>query len=612
MLLLACMAGVLLIAVSDSGKQLTSDVTVTNNTGAQQTDIVAPFHFANTSMLASGVIGPNGLKVDMQNGLDDEVVWMPSPGNTAMLDCTLVNDLVSIDDTTDCNDDTDNGDIGLLPATGFDLETVDYFVFSGHWPYRILRLDVHTAGVFATDPAIVWEYCTTTGATCTTWTALENVVDATDGFKTAGDGLLISWDLPDDWAESDQFITDAYHVRARVTALVTNANYTTQPLGDFVLWEMGTAFIHACDVCDPLTGSYTTATMNNNASLQYEMFTGQDTSRTEHRFLFNPAAGNHQLTITDSLTPSLSDWSIRIIGGFDGESGTNRDIVSDGGDFIRLDTSDQLGINLGDCDLHNNVVSWNDWERHTIRVNLDSFLNRCDLTIDGILVASDLTYTTVFQLAGPWAIGQSGSIKWLEEFIVAIGSLDPDTSTDMKLNLEDLSTFTGLIIENSANPGTNDATPRFPTITEDLTANATNLAAVSSGVSAATDPVAADVLGVISGPSDFAAVAVPTVTLPGSEFFVEVSALESGGKPIFPVYLIWVFGGILACVVTLMAVFMLTRSLLGALMAAEFCAVILFTLGIFPLWVIFAVAVIGATVVVLGKGLIVGASIGGI
>lgn len=120
---------------------------------------------------------------------------------------------VFTDETADANS-ADANDVALLPA----VEAVnDAFYFGDNLSaFNAIKINIGTAGVGGT---IAWEYYN--GAA---WAAL-TCTDNTTGFTAAGTNT-VTFTPPGDWAKTVVNGTNAYWVRARVTA----ANFTAQPL----------------------------------------------------------------------------------------------------------------------------------------------------------------------------------------------------------------------------------------------------------------------------------------------------------------------------------------------------------------------------------------------
>jgi hypothetical protein len=126
------------------------------------------------------------------------------------------------DDTTDAND-AGAGDVAMFPAT----EAVnDAFYIGSPTKFSAVRLTLGTAGVGDT---VVYEYRRNDN----TWVNLataHNLEDSSTGLTAGTSTYVISFTVPDDWAETTvgDGTTDytGYLIRGRVTA----ASFTTIPL----------------------------------------------------------------------------------------------------------------------------------------------------------------------------------------------------------------------------------------------------------------------------------------------------------------------------------------------------------------------------------------------
>ena len=600
-----------LLGVSDTGKQIEAEITISNSTGSPVAVVTAPFPMNTESLIASSIAGTDGMKIDVHDSADDDVPFSPSPTWTAIEACHLYDaGVFSVNETVDCID-AGVVDIGLMPAPGADLEINDDFRFGADFPYRILELTISTAGLYVTDPDMIWEYCTAQSGDCSTWVALTNVTDNTNGFSNIGI-KTVTWDLPLDWIEYTISGDTAFFVRARVTTLVTNANYTTRPVGSIARYQMGYGYVWACDTCDPTDSSFSARSLNGGASVQYEMFVGQDTARTSHRYFMNRTTGVGSVAVA-AITSN--DFSFRLTGSFDPfNTGSIRQIFNPTGStsIFQWDALNDGEIDFTvqaatTCGLTNVATGINDYGVHTILVEVDH-PNQCRMLVDGSEVAIDLTYSGN---ATDWgtmnAIGGEGSMFWIEEFTFSIGSTDPDTSTDMQLLITDLSTdFTATFIDNKGSVGV-DWIPTFPDLVVGLSAATSIFESSTEVLDQTTDPDTPNVVGVLTPIANFSGALQPTVTVPGNEVVVELSAIQSGGKDIIPSYAVWVILGLIATLAMLIVTYRLTNSHILSFSAASLVIVVVYTLVVFPFWMVLVVAVLGAAIIILGKGIIVGA-----
>jgi len=114
----------------------------------------------------------------------------------------------------------------LFLDTGANVD--DYIAFRAYGQCnkpRGLRLHVGTAWT-AVGLTTVWEYRRADGS----WNAFSGVVDATNGFSTAGTNLDVTWTVPTDWGSNPTAVnnlTGNMWYRLRITALTS---YTVGPL----------------------------------------------------------------------------------------------------------------------------------------------------------------------------------------------------------------------------------------------------------------------------------------------------------------------------------------------------------------------------------------------
>ena len=235
---LLAITGVLL-AVASAGiiaaeTVLTSTVIVADTSGSDR-DYAQAFW----PMSTSGLIDSGHLTASTTNAIlcetagceaADRLPMMPSPQRTRIKEAQLYDSNMTAFtvDTTDAND-TGPNDVALLlatPAAG------DAFYFAADYPYRVLWIDVGTAGARTTTFwTLTWEYYNGS-----TWIALQAVDDATEAFSVAG-LAPVSWTLPTNMSSSTVNGKTGYHVRARVTA--AGAGTVMQPKADQVWYEPG-------------------------------------------------------------------------------------------------------------------------------------------------------------------------------------------------------------------------------------------------------------------------------------------------------------------------------------------------------------------------------------
>lgn len=118
---------------------------------------------------------------------------------------------VQTDETTEVNSAT-TGDVTLTPAVPAEN---DAFYFALPYPFRGLSVIYTVAQV---GGGITWEYYNDSS-----WTALPNVVDNSNGWTEDAGTYSISWDIPTDWATTTVNSQGPfYYVRARCNAAATS------------------------------------------------------------------------------------------------------------------------------------------------------------------------------------------------------------------------------------------------------------------------------------------------------------------------------------------------------------------------------------------------------
>ena len=113
---------------------------------------------------------------------------------------------VFVDDTRDANDAGTN-DVNPFPAAP---ATNDRFNMGSHERFSHASITVGTAG--AGTYTVAWQY--STGGT--SFSALTDVTDGTNGFKTAG-ANTVTFAIPDDWAKGTVNGVSMYWIRAVIT-----------------------------------------------------------------------------------------------------------------------------------------------------------------------------------------------------------------------------------------------------------------------------------------------------------------------------------------------------------------------------------------------------------
>jgi hypothetical protein len=125
---------------------------------------------------------------------------------------------VFTDETTEANEATAD-DMTLFPATP--VAAIDRYNFGFATQTNDFEIDVSTAGTGTYT--VVWEYWNGSA-----WAALQDVVDDTVNFKTAG-RENVAWTVPSDWALSKiDGLGPFYYIRAEIQT----GTVTITPIGE--------------------------------------------------------------------------------------------------------------------------------------------------------------------------------------------------------------------------------------------------------------------------------------------------------------------------------------------------------------------------------------------
>lgn len=597
LVLFGLMAVMLGVDVSDS--VVMSTWSVTNMTGSTQTDFVFPVKVSTAGLLDSGIIGADGLAFEVVNQSEDEVPFAPSPNKRTVEGCSLN----ATDDTADCQD-AGLADVALMSATGSDLTVGTYFAAGGHFQFTRLEFDISTAAQWNTDPDIVWEYCTTVSTACTVFTSLPNVQDDTEGFTRDG-SRAVSWDVVPAFVESDESgaLPLAFWVRARVTAQVDNADYVTQPVASVVRYELGYANVFPCSPCDDSQATFAGASLSNNQSLSAEAHLGQSTDRTQHRLIVGDDGISHS-----QFSPINADFVFEIIGSFrPTATGSTRDIFGHVSppSFIRWDSAVsgdldvQIDINAtGDECIISAASGISDDQIHNITLAFENGVD-CELFVDGGSVGSDTIGAGSVTFSGAISWAAEGSVNYIESIKYESSALTISTP-DVHFENTDLSTFTPTFIDNQGTSGSaQDGTPSFPLWTANLTGTSTPfLPPTVAGLG--VNVIQPDLIGGLAPIDQFVATPV-AITLPGSE---GVNALLSTPGADIPPMAFWlIFGGLVSLVI-LIVTFRASSNIVLSMIAAGAIMTLFVSLTIFSVWQVFVFALIGAAIVLVGKGVI--------
>lgn len=583
-----------IMGVSVAGSVVSSTWTISNETDATINDFVFPVKVSTEALLDGGLIGTDGLKWETVDGSDDEVPFAPSPSKTVVKACGL--GLAS--DTDDCQD-AGTADVAIFTATGSDLTAGEDFLFGGYFQFTRLELHIDTAGVFATDPDIVWEYCTAASGACTTWATLPGIEDDTDGFTKSGVNS-VSWDIVPLWVEStDITAITAFYVRARVGTTVLNANYTTQALADLVNADLGVVWVYPCDPCDDSAAPFSGAGLLPNDSYQFSSHLGISASRTQHRMI----VGGAGITQTAS-SPGSADFAMEFVAGFKVEqTGSARRIFEDGdaSHFIELSAANnfEVIVDFGDCDITAPTALLDDrlW---TLTLVYENGV-QCELFRDAASVGSDASISGPIAFTTTMEYFKDESTNYVESVAVDFGDLVITGTPNTLFENDDLTTFTTLVIPNQGSGA--DGTPSFPLWVDGVVGTATAFLPPTV-IGRGADVTQPDTIGALSPIEDFVATPV-TITLPGAEAIDELFDYDKDnpGQEIPSIAFWYGFGAILT-IVTLIVAFKATGNILFTMLAVGAVMAIFVSLTIFSIWQVFVFAVIGAGIVFVGRGIV--------
>ncbi len=587
-----------IMGVSVAGSLVSATWSITNESGSQSVNSPPfgyPVKVSTEALFSSDIIGSDGLNWETVNGVSDEVPFAPSPMDAFIEACGLG----VASDTTDCTD-VGTADVEIFTATGSDLTAGTDFVFGGDFQFTRLEIHIDTAGVFATDPDIIWEYCTAeSGGACTIWTALPGLVDDTSGFTEVGI-KSVAWDFIPLWVESiDVTGLTSFYVRARVVTTVTNANYTTQALADQVRYDLGYAMFFPCSPCDDTDSSFDFLNLGIGESFQAFSHLGGTAARTNH----NMVAGDAGLQHSSFSQPNNDDFVLELTASLDYRSTASARrlfIDADSSDFIELDMSvsiSHLVVDIGDCDFDVPTFVFDD-EMHVITLVYENGV-QCELFLDGVSEGVDASVSGSVLFVAPVSFFEDKSANYFESVELENDTLVLTGAPDILIEIgaNDLAVYQPTAFINQGSGG-GFATPSFPLWQ-------TGLLGASTPFLPATVVTSSDISQQPDLIGEFANVElVPTpgaVTLPGNEAITELTGLDSVGIPPDGVYKLL---GLLLAFVVLIAVFKATGNIIMTMIAVGAVLSLFVALGVFGLWQVFVFAVIGAAIVLIGRGIV--------
>lgn len=216
------------------------------------------------------------------------------------------------------------------------------------------------------------------------------------------------------------------------------------------------------------------------------------------------------------------------------------------------------------------------------------------LVIDGTVHAST-TLLSIQDNPQPWEFASGGPVVWMERLYIE----QPDGTDVLEYRREgqhDAITLTD-------NTGGEDGTPSWPAPIADLAGSVASFQGTSAPQAVAQESALhTDAVGATDGLTGFAAsLSVPTA-LPGYD---AVNALSDAAG--LPVELPFIGFFVLLALLTLIGSWKGTQSGWFALLCSGFVLVLAFTVISFPLWVVVVFGVLGVTILIFGKGVVIGA-----
>ncbi len=597
---------IVIMGVSVADSVVSSTWAISNETVSTQTDFLFPVKVGTEALISGGLIGTDGLDWETVDGSDDEVPFAPGPSQTVVEACGLDGG----DDTTDCQD-AGTADVALLTATGANLVVDTDFMIGGDFQFTRAEFNIDTAGVFVTDPDIVWEYCTAVSGACTVWTQFTSVDDDTKGFTETG-VKSVSWDIVPDWVESNEAgsLPLSFYVRARVTTQVDNADYTTQPLADLINYELAYSWVFPCNPCDDSQATFGGLSLPVNQAKQFQSHLGMSTGRTQHRMVAGDAGMD-----TDGFTfATNSDNAIEIVASFQfAQTGSARHLVNfatASSSFIRWDASTNGALDVvispltgGDnCNIVDAPTGITDDALHSILIVFEDDAN-CEVFVDAVSVATDAYDNASGLVMGTWTIVEEDSINYLESFKAENTGLTVASPT-IHFENTDLSTYTPTFLDNQGDGGSGqDSAPSFPLWVTGLVGSATAFLPPTV-VGDGADVTQPDVFGALSPIDDFVATPV-AVTLPGAEAIDELFDYDSTnpGQEI-PSIAFWLGFGAIFSLITLVIAFKATGNIIFTILAVGAVMALFVSLTIFSIWQVFVFAVIATAIALIGRGIV--------
>ena len=563
---------------------LTGKVTGTETSGDAQTNLVLGAPIGSQGLIDSGTINASTSNMVLcQSGTTcptaNELVFEPSRTKTRIAGAHQDDGGTTTDDTIDAND-AGASDVALIPTVQV---TNDAFYFLADHQYRILHMNIGTAGVFnlSADP-FIWEYYNGTA-----YVALSNVSDGTNFFTNAGTNT-VSWDIPDDMARTTFNGTDGFPVRARATFGDT---WGTQALATQIWYEPGILWF------------YENAIAANQAQ-DYTLFAGGPTRMaTSHRMFF----GETGATTSDSVSiefPANTDASFSISGYMlPTQNGNFRYLMSKNttDHHIRWSSTstgviqaqwDPAGA-APECNMQTTGVTEG---LHTIRMEFEDDV-ACRLYVDDTLVSTATlgSVTGLRDNANGWTFGADQSLLYANYANVSITGVDGalwalGTSSDAMAS----DAITLYDSQGSTRDNAFRSFPLFPTTTSSVIAPFITTD-VPADVEAGAET--GDVVAVNAANAAFASSSAPVTGLPGGVFIAGIATDTNLPQAFF-----WLIISAFMTLVTFIGTYLAMRNLLWAVLAGGvvLTAFAAPTVGVTAVWVLMFYGIMSGLVLIVG------------
>lgn len=255
-----------------------TDVVITNNTGANASDLGLAFNLSTVNMIDGSFVNADCLDCAVQQS-DETIGFMPGSDRVRVL--AAFNNAAG-DETTAANNST--SDDMTLPATGSEV-----YEFAFDHQAKYLRLHLSTPAV-ASSYVVTWQYWNGSA-----YVNLANVIDHTNSLSEAGENGVM-WDFPAAglWPASTLHSVEGYWIQASVAA----SGVTQAPLGERAYYETGRWWVWEANIPD-------------NDSRIFNLYTGGPDHVDSHQWF----PGADGATTTDSAGIELGNtYSLEVSG----------------------------------------------------------------------------------------------------------------------------------------------------------------------------------------------------------------------------------------------------------------------------------------------------------